>query len=197
MRRLALAALLLATACGKPLFYAEVEIPHASVKVPQQEFPSTQNPNPVDLCPDGASVPGNTCLQKLIEYDLGDDFRDLTKDATSLDLRLTELAIELLTTSALADFSSVERVRVTVQGFDQSQPPVELAAYTRVPGAPPATRIAVSARANVDIGAYLEGGIVRVNTLIEYDRDIPAFTADVTGLFYLRVVIDWWAASGL
>ena len=97
MRTLALAALLLATACGKPLLFAEVEIPNASLKVPDQLFPSTVSPSPVDLCPDGPTIPGNTCLQQTIDFDLGKDFLDLVEHATKIDLHRPGVILDFKT----------------------------------------------------------------------------------------------------
>lgn len=200
MRSLALAALLLATACGKPLLYAEVEIPSAVITVPQQLFPSTVSPLPTDLCtPDPAfpTQPGNTCLQKAIEYDLGEDFSDLIADAQEFELRLTELGIALVATDPLADFGNVYRVRLLAEGQDPGVPPVELARYQRDPLAPAARAITVRTRSSVNLGSYVEAGFIRIRAELEFDRDIPEFTADVTGDFYLRVTIDWGAQVGI
>jgi hypothetical protein len=200
MRTLALAALLLATACGKPLLYAEVEIPSAVVTVPQQVFPSTISPNPTDLCaPDPAfpTQPGNTCLQRAIEYDLGQDFRDLIEDAESFDLRLTELGIALAATDPLADFGHVYRVRLLAEGQDATVPAVELARYLRDPLAPATRSITVGTRSSVNLGSYVQAGFIRIRAELEFDQDIPEFTADVTGDFYLRVTIDWGAQVGV
>lgn len=200
MRSIALAALVLATACGGPLLYAEVEIPDAQVLVPQQSFPSTVSPLPTDLCtPDPAfpTQPGNTCLQKTVAYDLGKDFRDLIKDARSLELRLNRLGISLAASDPLADFGSVYRVRVLAESPGQGLPAVELARYVRDPAAPPARAIEVGARNSVDLGAYVVAGAIQIRAELEFDRDIPAFTADVAGDFYLRVLVDWGKQAGI
>jgi hypothetical protein len=200
MRTPALAALLLATACGRPLLYAEVEIPSAVVLMPQQAFPSTVSPAPGDFCvPDPAwpVQPGNTCLQKVVDYDLGQDFRDLIADAESVELRLSRLGIALSATDPLADFSGVYRVRVLAEGHDASLPTVELARYLRDPAAPPARAIEVATRASVDLGAYVQAGFVRIRSELEFDTDIPGFTADVSGDFYLKVLVDWGKQAGL
>jgi hypothetical protein len=191
MRPLALAALLLATACGKPLLYAEVEIPSASVLVPQQTFPSTTSPLPIDLCADPPTVPGNTCLQKVVSYDLGQDFRDLVDGAEIVELRLNRLGIALAATDPLANFASVQRVRVVAEAIDAAHPQVELARYVRDPAAPPAREIQVGTRSSVDLGSYVRAGAIRIRSELEFDTDIPGFTADVTGEFYLRVLVDW------
>jgi hypothetical protein len=196
MRSPALAALLLATACGRPLLYAEVEVPSAVVLVPQQAFPSTVSPSPGDYCtPDPAwpIQPGNTCLQVIVQYDLGQDFRDLIDDAESVELRLSSLGIALAATDPLADFSSVYRVRVLAEGIDGALPTVELARYVRDPAAPPSRTIEVGTRASVDLGAYVQAGSIRIRSELEFDQDIPGFTADVSGDFYLKVLVDWGA----
>lgn len=197
MRTLALAALLLATGCGKPLFFAEVEIPNASLKVPEQSFPSTISPSPVDLCPDGATIPGNTCVWQTIDFDLGQDFRDLIEHATEVNLYLLQLGIALSATDPLADLSAVQRVRVVVGTPDGSLPDTELAVYDRDPSAPPSREIAVVAQTGTNIGPYVQAGKVNVTALLEFDQAIPAFTADVTAQVKLLVTVDWWAAGGL
>lgn len=194
MRPLALAALLLATACGRPLLYAEVEIPSATVLVPQQSFPSTSSPLPGDFCtpdPEWPTQPGNTCLQKVVQYDLGQDFKDLIDDASEVELRLERLGIALVATEPLADFSSVYRVRVVAEAIDAAHPQIELARYVRDPAAPPARAIEVGTRSSVDLAAYLTAGVIRIRSELEFDQDIPAFTADVKGEFYLRVLVNW------
>lgn len=205
MRTPALAALLLLAACGKPLLYAEVEIPSAVVKVPQQTFPSTFDPLPVDLCPAdplNPVQPGDTCLQKAIVYDLGKDFRDLVKDAASVDLRLTSLSIDLNAldpaTNPLATFANVVRVRVLAEGVDASTPPIELARYVRDPAAPAGRAISVGARSTVNLGGYVQSGFIRVRAELEVDPGgLPAFSADVTGDFYLKVLVDWGKKAGV
>ncbi len=197
MRTLALAALLLATACGKPLLFAEVEIPNASLKVPDQLFPSTVSPSPVDLCPDGPTIPGNTCLQQTIDFDLGQDFLDLVEHATKIDLRLKQLGIALTEAEPLADLSAVQRVRLMVGTPDGSLPDAELAVYDRDPTAPPSREVIVAAPSGINIGPYIQGGKINVTALLEFDRDIPDFRADVTAQVKLLVTVDWWGASGL
>lgn len=202
MRPTALAALLLLSACGKPLLYAEVEIPKATITVPQQAFPFVDLPlpgvPPVDGCtPDPDRNPANACLQQTIEYDLGSDFRDLVKDAERFDLRLTRLGIVLAPTAGFPDFGSVVRVRVLAEWRDASRPPLELASYTRDPAVPHPASIDVGARSTVNIGDYVQGGFIRINAEMEFDQSIPGFTADVSGEFYLKVLVDWGKKAGV
>lgn len=195
MRTLALAALLLATACGRPLFYAEVEIPSAVVTVPQQAFPAI----PVtDFCSGAGTDPSALCSQTLIEYDLGQDLRDLLGDATTVDLRLTQLGLALTATDPMQDLSAVRRVRVFAEGRDASTPTVLLASYLRDDAAPAARDITVGTSASVNLGGYLQAGFIALRADLEVDPGgLPAFTADVTGDFYLRVTLDWGRKAGI
>jgi len=200
MRTFALVALLLATACGKPLLYAEVEIPSAIVTMPQQTFPATANPAPGDFCVADPAFPvpaGSSCLQKTIQYDLGSDFRDLIKKAETLDLRLLQMGIALATTDPLQDFTSVVKVRVMAEEISPALPAVELAYYVRDPAAPPSRTITVATHSTVNLGPYVQAGFIKLRSEMVFDADIPAFTADVTGDFYMKVLVDWGKQAGL
>lgn len=195
---LALLAIPLLAACGKPLLFAEVEIPVAEVTIASQPFPSTVNPLPTDLCPPGVGLGGNvTCLQRNIGFDLGDDFRDLTKDAASYELRLTNLGITLQATQALQDFGDVLEVVVGVDGTGTGLPSVELASYRQSAADPNPTSIVVSASSNVDLGPYLEAGQLSLYTRMQIGAATPEFTADVVAQFYLKVLVDWGKVAGV
>lgn len=195
---LALFAAPLLASCGKPLLFAEVEIPAAEVTLASQPFPSTVNPLPTDLCPPGVGLGGNvTCLQRTFGFDLGDDFRDLTKDAASYELRLTDLGITLDATQALQDFRDVVEVVVGVDGSAVGLPSVELASYRRSASDPTPTTITVRASANVDLGPYLQAGQVALFTRMQIGATTPEFTADVLALFYVRVLLDWGKLGGV
>jgi len=195
---LALLAVPLLAACGKPLLFAEVEIPVAEVTLASQPFPSTINPLPTDLCPAGISLGGGvTCLQRTIGFDFGDDFRDLTKDAASYELRLTHLGITLDATQALQDFGDVLEVVVGVDGTGTGLPSVELAAYRQSPSNPSPTSIVVSASSNVDLGPYLQAGQITLYTRMQIGAATPEFTADVVAQFYLKALVDWGRLGGI
>lgn len=195
---LALLAAPLLTACGKPLLFAEVEIPVAEVTLASQSFPSTESPNPADFCPPGVALgDGITCLQRTIGFDLGDDFRDLTQDAAEYELRLTDLGITLNATQALQDFGDVLEVVVGVDGTGTGRPSVELAAYRRSASDPNPTTIVVAASSNVDLGPYLEAGQITLFTRMQVGAVTPEFTADVVAQFYLKVLVDWGKLGGV
>jgi hypothetical protein len=189
MRRPALAALALAAACDQPLLLAELEIPSARATIPSQEFPSTTNPLPQNRCPGEVVQPGNSCLQQVFEFDLGDEYRDLVDEAQSAELRLTELSMTLV--AGLGDFGDVERVVIGVEGGASGLPSVDLASYVRSPDDPAPSTITVRAASNVDLGPYVEAGVMGILARLEFGRDIPAFTADVRSTFYVRVLVDW------
>ncbi len=197
--RLAALALLALSACGKPLLYAEVEIPRATVTLTQQSFPATTNPSPVNVCPPEVVVaPGNTCLQQTFGFDLGNDFKDLTKDSAEIELRLTQLGISLAPTDPLGSFASVEEVVVGVDGTAQGLPVTEIASYRRSPSDPSPTTILVGGRSNVDIGSYLTGGSqLIIFARLQFNQDIPGFTADVVADFYAKVLVDYGKAAGI
>jgi hypothetical protein len=195
---LALLAAPLLASCGKPLLYAELEIPVAEVTLDSQPFPSTVNPLPTDLCPPGVGLGGSvTCLQRTFGFDLGNDFRDLTKDAASYELRLTDLGITLNATQPLQDFGDVLEVVVGVDGSGVGLPSVELAAYRQSPADPRPTTIVVAASSNVDLGRYLEAGQVRLYTRMQIGATTPEFTADVVAQFYLKVLVDYGRLAGI
>jgi hypothetical protein len=203
MRTLALAALLLLAACGKPLLFVEVEIPKAAVLVPQQAFPGTQNPLPTDFCtpdPEFPTAPGNTCLEQDATFDLGSDLTDLIDRAYSTELRLDRLGLALVASDPLTDLGSVYRVRLLIieeNGTPEGQVGPELARYVRDPAAPPSRSIEVTTRSSVNLSPYVRSGKLRFRSQLEFDQVIPGFTADVTGEFYLKVVVDWGKEAGL
>jgi len=195
---LALLAVPVLAACGKPLLFAEVEIPLAEVTLQSQPFPSTESPNPTDFCPPGVVLgPGITCLQRTIGFDFGNDFRDLTKDAASYELRLTDLGITLNATQALQDFGDVLEVVVGVDGTGTGLPDVPLATYRQSAADPNPTSILVAASSNVDLGPYLEAGQITLFTRLQVGAVTPEFTADVVAQFYLRALIDWGKLGGI
>lgn len=198
-----LAALSLA-ACGKPLLYAEVEIPSATVLLAQQTFPSTVLPAIEDQCPPGSVVtPGASCLQRTFAFDLGNDFRDLTEDAVEFDLRLLDLGITLTASDPLdplepiGDFRDIEYVVVGVDGSASGLPSNVLATYRRSAADPTPQTIVVGASSNIDLGQYVQGGTISVYARLEFRRDIPAFTADVLSEFYLKALLDYGKLGGI
>lgn len=195
---LALLAAPLLTACGKPLLFAEVEIPLAEVTLASQPFPSTESPNPADFCPPGVALgPDVTCLQRTIAFDFGDDFRDLTQDAASYELRLTDLGITLDATQALQHFGDVVEVVVGVDATGTGLPSVDLATYRRSAADPTPSSIVVAASSNVDLGPYLEAGQITLFTRLQVGAVTPEFTADVEAQFYLKALVDWGKLGGV
>jgi len=191
-------ALLGLAACGKPLLYAEVEIPSAKVTLASQTFPSTASPAPADLCPAEVVVaPGNTCIQRTFGFDLGGDFRDLIKDSMDIELRLTRLGITLAATDPLGDFGSVEQVLVGVSDPGGVLPGVDIATYRKSAANPTPSTIVVGGQSNVDLGTYLIGSQLQIYARLEFNRVIDGFTADVLADFYAKVLVDYGKAGGI
>ena len=201
MRTLSLALLLLLSACGRPLLFAEVEIPKATVVVPQQAFGSVGGTPGSATCTPAAGYPvavGDTCLSEPITFDLGADFKDLTSKAESIELRLTSLGIRLVAASGgPTDFSTVKWMRLVVEGAGAGLPDAEVARYLKPAGATVVGEILVQGNADVNLGPYLEAGAVVLRAEIDFAQVIPGFTADVSSEFYAKILVDWGKQAGL
>ena len=192
MRTPAIAAALLATACG-PMLYAELEIPSVEVKLPSQSFPAAA-PLPINLCP--GAQPG--CIQQTFSYDLGSQVSVLDDRNVTSQIRLTSLSVDLTAGSPLGDFGGIESITMKVLAPQGSAiGDVLVASYHRSPTDPNPHAISVAGYANVDLAPYLVSGKLDVAAEMITDAGTPDFTADVTGDFYLRVKIDYGKLAGL
>ncbi len=190
MRKLALAAALLATACGDPLLFAELEIPSVEVKLPSQSFPAT-------TIPPGAPCSTPCVISQPFTYDLGSQVSVLDEKNVTSEIRVTALSIALTANGPLANFANVRSVRLwMVAPPGSALQDVVVAAYDRPPGAAP-QQITVSGYSNVDLAPYLQAGLLQVAAEMAFDTGIPSFTADVTGDFYLKVKLDYGKLAGL
>lgn len=195
-RRLALAPLLLlAAGCGGPLLFAELEVPEVGLTVAQQTFPAS-GADPSFWC-SLQQARGEECLRVEMTYDLGEEIELLTEDDVDYDIRLTGLSLRLASTSGgAADLGGVQRVSVSVV------PPgggaaVQVASYRRDDAAPAPTQVSVTGNSNLDLAPFLEAGKVTLRLELSVDDATPEFTADVMGVFYVRVRLDYGAAVGL
>ncbi|HUL58355.1 MAG TPA: hypothetical protein VLU43_03730 [Anaeromyxobacteraceae bacterium] len=192
MRTLALAAALLATACG-PVLYAELEIPSVQVKLPSQSFPAAA-PLPVNQCP----TPQTGCVYQTFSYDLGSQVSVLDDKNVTSQIRLTSLAVDLTAGSALADFGGIASITMSVLAPDGTAlPGVTVASYHRSAADPNPHAISVAGNSNVDLAPYLEAGKLTIASEMVVDAGTPDFTADVTSDFYLKVKIDYGKLAGL
>jgi hypothetical protein len=186
-----LAAALLA-GCGQPLLSAQLEIPEIRITSPAKSFPAT-NPTPVDLC---ALLPG--CIKADISYDLGAEVPVFEEKGIDFDLRLTDVALRLVTdpdplstATGPADLSGVESVRVSLH--DPSGAGTMLvASYTKPPGATPRA-IAVSGNSNLDLAPFLSAGTISARIEIDYDTTNPPpdFFADIEAGFSLVATVRY------
>jgi hypothetical protein len=192
MRHAALAAAALAlSACGsvKDLFYAELEIPAVGITLPAQDFPGLEVADPGLAC---ASDPSRCTVSTTLLYDLAEQVDLLDEPNAEYEIRLTDLALELVAGDAGADLRAIRSVSVEVflPAAPPGSDPVVIASYLRPTGAAPAA-IAVTGNSNVDLAPYLEAGKLNVRVRMAYDALTPAFTADVRGTFFVRVRLDY------
>jgi hypothetical protein len=180
MRQLliALSALLAASGCG--LLSAEFEIPSVSVTLKSQDFPA---------------VPAGAPLVKEVTFPIGKDLTGITDKGVTFELRLTQMAVALATTSPMGDFGDIETVTVSVLPPVGQTTPVEavIASYQRSPADPHPTSIAVAGMSNLDLAPYILAGDLRLRfvAISSAGGAIPAWKADVGGVFYLKVHADY------
>jgi hypothetical protein len=188
MRRLAIAAAASLLAGCSPLLSAELEVPEIRITVPQQSFPAT-NPELSDLC---AGLPG--CIARPISYDVGAEVPVLKEDNVTFDIRVTDLAITLTSGSA-GNLGGVESAKIMVLDAPDATTGTVVASYVRPSATAAPTSISVSGNSSVNVGSYLEAGLIPVRVEMTYDPAIPPpdFTADVEVGLSLVVTLDWGA----
>ncbi len=188
MRPALLAApFLLAAGCGGPLLHADLEIREARLTLPAEQFPSSPPLNVQSGCASGAP----SCVATELSYDLGQQLDLLNRPATAYDVRLTSLELALATSNA-GDLGGIAAAAVLAYPPGGGAP-VELARYERSATDPAPTAIALTASSDVDLTPYLEAGVIRLRVELSTDRATPAFVADVTAAFRLKVRLDYGA----
>lgn len=197
MKRLAapLAALALAS-CG-PTLYAEVEIPELRVTLPARQVPAFDAAVPAYWCNPAGSASQSCVLALETTFDLSGQVPALNQSNVTSEVRLTEIALALAASGGgtLTDLRNVAGVTIRVAASG-SRPSVVLASYTRPAGATP-TAITVSGQSNVDLSPYLTSGQLTLGVEVAVEGGTPAFTADLTGAFYVRVKLDYGKYVGL
>lgn len=192
MRKFLLAIALLALAgCGGPLLFAELVVPELGITAPSQAFPAS-SADPSYWC--AADKPD--CITTDFTYDIGKQVDLLTRKDVEYELRLTDLAIMLDASSVGTDLHGVKSAAFEVIPPGTTTP-IEVASYTRSAANPNPTSIAISGNASVDLAPFVEAGQVHVRVKMTYDAPTPAFTADVHGVFYLRVKLDYGKTLGI
>jgi hypothetical protein len=189
MKRLAPIAILLASGCGGPLFFAELEVPTVRVTLPSQSFPAANDPSA--LCRDAQGNVIPQCAQTVLAYDLGAQVPVITEKGVSYEVRLTSLGIALAANDPImSDFGTVTAVTISVVGTG-GLPNVVVASYQQDPLNPAPKSITVAGYSNVDLAPYILSGTLDLKT--ELHGIPPSFTADVAGTFYLKVKLDYGA----
>jgi hypothetical protein len=200
---LALAALLLLPGCPDPLLYAEVEVPRAVVTVKDQAFTPTGSGG-VACAADPSITRLAPCTQEIVDQDLGKDYQDLSKNAVSQELRLTSLTIAVPASDlTFPGFGLVARARVMALSAPPAAPPavqevgIELARYER--GATdPGRSVDIPMRSGLNLADFVTAGHLYLRTELEIDSPgLPAFLADITDGFYIKVRVDWGKEAGL
>ena len=188
MRPALLAApLLLAAGCGGSLLHADLEVEEARLTLPAQRFPASSAPPPA-----ACALSTSSCVATDLTYDLGQQLDVLERPATAYEIRLTALDLALAATQGGGDLGGVTSAAVLAYP-PGGGPAVELARYQRPPGTSAPTSIAASSTSGLDLAPYLDAGLIRLRVELGYDRPTPAFEADVTASFYLKVKLDYGA----
>ena len=188
MRKLqiTLPALLALALAGCGMLFAEVEVPSATITLKSQTFPATL-----------AGVP----LVKTVTFPIGSDLSIITEKGVTFELRLLQMAVVLATTSPMGDFGDIESVTISVLPPPGQTLPEEtiVASYSKAP--PPAdqnpTSITVAAMSNLDLAPYILGGdlTLKFTAVSVLGGFIPEWKADVGGVFYLKVRLDYLEAA--
>ena len=180
----ALPAALLA-GCGQPLLSMQLEVPEIRITSPGHEFPATAHAHPTDYCE--WATPG--CVFRDIQYDIGAEVPTLEEKGVALDLRLTDVALHLV--SGTSDLRGVLSAEVKIQD-PVTGDWILVASYAKPPGATP-TDIYVSGNSNIELAPYLSSGKIGARVEVSYDAKWPpgAFTADVEAGFSLVVTVSY------
>jgi hypothetical protein len=189
MRPVRLAALLpaaaLLAACGHPLLGAELEVPEVRITSEPRQFPAIEFVAPQDFC-----TAAEDCLFHEVEYDLGEEVPLLDDEGVSVDLRLTGIALHLVSTSA-PWLDAVDSIRILLRQ-PGSGDLVVLASWTN-PGAAPTEEIHVASGSGRDLGPYLDDGRIAARFEIDFDTTQPmaAFTATLEAGFSVDLAVDY------
>jgi hypothetical protein len=185
-RPLAVLAAALLAGCGRPLLSAQLEVPELRITSEPRDFPATLAATPVDFC-DGATA---GCLFEEIEYDLGGEVPLLDDGGVDVDLRLTDVAFDVASTSP-PGLGGLEAVKVLLR-HPVSGAGVVVASWTKPAGSTP-TEIRVGGNSNVDLGPYLADGKITARIELDYDTTQPmgAFTARLEAGFSLVLTVSY------
>lgn len=191
MRHALAAIACLLAGCRGGLTTVEIDVSHLGVTLPAEQFPASDTGDPTHFCDPTQPQSVPPCIQTSVDYDLGAEVPALTNEDVTYDLRLTEVAITLSAASAGADLSGVERATVIVHDLATGADKV-VASYARPAGAAaPISTIAVAGNAGLDLGPYLDAGLLPVRVELVMSSTTPEFYADVYAGFSLVIDVDW------
>jgi hypothetical protein len=186
----ALAAALLA-GCGQPLLSAQVEIPEVRIVEPPRDFPGVSF-DPSTAC-SFLAPPPPSCVAAGLAYDLGAEVPVLKEKGVKVDLRLTDVALDLAAGPA-SNLRGVTRAEVDLRdpstgGF------VKVASYVRPSPSATPTSISVTGASNIELSPYLQGGALDGRIAVEVDPAyLPSgFSATLGASFSLVVTLDYSA----
>jgi hypothetical protein len=188
---LAAAAVLLLASCDGTLLFLELQIPELRVTLQGLSLPASSTSAPEDWCdPSGQSDP--PCIAVTASYDLGEEVPALTQENVGYELRLTDVAMTLSSTSSGDHLGGVALMTLRVLDDPLSGlPGFVVATYARPGGAGEPTSLVVSGNANVDLGPYVRAGRLPLRVEVTLDAPTPALEADLAAGFSLVVTLDW------
>lgn len=178
----ALAAVALLAGCGQPLMSMQLDMPEIRMMSPGQTFTTV---DPLYYCE--PATPG--CVFNDLQYDLGAEVPVLDEKGVSFDLRLTDVALHLV--SGTSDLRGVLSAQVKIQD-PVTREWILVASYAKPPGATP-TDISVSGNSNIELAPYLSSGNIGARVEVSYDASSPPgdFTADIQAGFSLVVTVSY------
>lgn len=191
-----LLAALFVLACGKPVFYADLNEPRICKTVPNQSFPAQQNGQ----------------LQSDFDIPIGDILSVFNQSQnTVVDIELTELTLNAQ--QGITDFNGVDSAAVSVQAGadagtirpDGGLPGTVVLEYTKNPNNLPGRTVTVSPIAKVNLIDFIhstsfDGGTTDGITLhAEMSGQLPTndWTADVRGCISFDAKIYYLQKYGL
>jgi hypothetical protein len=184
-----LAALL--AGCGQPLLSAQVEIPEVRIVQAPTDFPATSL-DPSSACSFIVPLPPS-CVAAATSYDIGAEVPVLKEKGVKVDLRLTDVALHLVT-GAASDLRGVTRAEIDLRdpasgGFRK------VASYVRPSPTAAPTSIDVTGQASLDLAPYLTSGALDARIAVEVDPlYLPSgFSAAMEAGFSLSVTLDYSA----
>jgi hypothetical protein len=159
------------SACGDPLFFAEVEAKQMCITLPSQTIPSA---------PD---ISEDHTVRYTATLDLGDGIPGLGEKGTTGTIKATSLRLNSTT-----DMSVITSARVDL-GSDENQPTPYMH-YEQLPGADPTT-LAMIIDQDIDLFARLaESKTIDIVISLTGRPPTESWTADITTCMSAKILMD-------